>query len=68
MLDEHGNNKGYFVADDLIYALVMRPNKGWTEDEAEQTLYALVEGGKLIEIEPGKFKPTTTTGEERGGM
>jgi hypothetical protein len=57
MLDEHGNNKGYFTTNDFIYALVMRPNEGWTEDQAEQKLYALVEEGKLTEFEEGRFKP-----------
>jgi hypothetical protein len=32
----------------------------WTEDEAEQTLYALLEEGKIQETEErsGKFEPT----------
>jgi hypothetical protein len=63
MLDEHGNNKGYFTASDFIYTLVMLPNEKWTEDEAEQTFCALVTEGKLVEIEPGKFNhPATDEG------
>ena len=58
MRDKEGNNKGYFTKDDFIYSLIMRPNEGWTEDEAEQTLYALVQEGKLSEFEQGRFKPT----------
>jgi hypothetical protein len=63
MLDEHGNNKGYFTASDFIYTLIMLPNEKWTEDEAEQTFYALVAEGKLVEVEPGKFNhPATDEG------
>jgi hypothetical protein len=60
MLDAEGNNRGYFTKDDFIYALIMRPNEHWTEDQAEQTLQALIEEGKVVEFEPGRFKPTTT--------
>lgn len=35
----------------------MEPNWHCTEDQAQQTFYALTEEGKLIEIEPGKYKP-----------
>jgi hypothetical protein len=58
MRDEQGNKKGYFTANDFIYTLVMRPNEHWSEDQAEQTLYALVEEGKLTEFEEARFKPT----------
>jgi replicative DNA helicase Mcm len=62
ILDEHVNNKGYFTKDDFVYALIMRPKQeGWTEDQAEQTLLALVEEGKVVEVEPGKYKARTTT-------
>ena len=57
MLDNQGTNKGYFTKDDFIFTLLMLPNQHWTEDQAEQTLYALLEEGKLQEIEPGKYKP-----------
>ena len=60
MLDREGNRKGYFTKDDFIYALIMRPNEHWTEDQAEQTLQALIEEGKVVEFEQGRFKPTTT--------
>lgn len=49
-------DKGYFTLNDFIWTLQMRPNEKWTEDEAEQTLYALLEEGKLTEFEPGKYK------------
>jgi replicative DNA helicase Mcm len=61
MLDREGNNKGYCTVEDFVYAAVMRPNEGWTEDQAEQTLCQLLQEGKLIEVEPRRFKPRTTT-------
>lgn len=41
MLDNQGNNKGYFTKEDWVFACNMWPNLHWTEVEAEQTLYAL---------------------------
>jgi hypothetical protein len=58
MLDKEGNNKGYFTKDEWTVRHLLVPNEKWTEDKAEQTLYALVQEGKLTEIEPGRFKPT----------
>jgi hypothetical protein len=58
MLDEHGNNQGYFTKSDFVFRCQLWPNIHWTEDEAEQRLYALVQEGKLIEIEPGRYAPT----------
>lgn len=64
MRDSQGNNKDYFTTDDFIYATQMLPNEHWTEDEAEQTLHALLQEGKIEEIGgekgpgSGKFKPT----------
>jgi hypothetical protein len=52
----------------------MHPNEGWTEDQAEQALYALVEESKLLEIEPDKFAmvapppPTPTTSASKKGI
>jgi hypothetical protein len=72
MLDQQGNDKGYFTLDHFVFAMQMIPNERWTENEAEQTLYALLEEGKIQEIEPGtgKFEPTTNDdddGEGEGG-
>ena len=52
-------DKGYFTTNDFIYSLVMLPNEGWTEVQAEQTLYRLLQEGKLEKIESDKFKPST---------
>lgn len=59
MLDNHGNNKGYFTRSDFIFFMQMTPNERWTENEAEQTLYALLQEGKIQEIEPGRYAPST---------
>ncbi len=58
MLDKEGNNKGYFTLDDLVFTMQMLPNKRWTENEIEQTLYALLEEGKVQETgQPGRYRP-----------
>ena len=60
MLDSQGNNKGHFVKDDWIYILTMLPRQHTLycdEDEAEQTLYSLLEEGMIQEIGEGRFKP-----------
>ena len=67
MLDSQENKKGYFTKEDWIYTLTMLPRQHplyGDEDEAEQGLYALLEEGKIREIElgSGKFEPT-----EKGG-
>jgi hypothetical protein len=57
MLDNQGsNNKGYLTKDDFIYASIMEPNWHCSEDQAEQVFYALLEEGKIAEIEPRKYK------------
>jgi hypothetical protein len=66
MLDEHGSNKGHFTKDEWKTRLMLLPRQHplfCNEDQAEQLLYALHQKGRLVEIEPGKFKPT----EEEGG-
>lgn len=61
MKDEQGNNLGYFTLDDwkfkLTFLPVQHPLHCDDENQAEQTLYARLEEGKIIEIEPGKYKP-----------
>jgi hypothetical protein len=59
MIDEQGNNQGYFDIKKWKTRMMFLPNQHWTEDEAEQTLYALIEEGRIEEFEPGRFKPTT---------
>ena len=47
----------------------MLSNQHWTEDEVEQTFYALLEEVKIQEIkgEPGKYRPTQKLSESREG-
>jgi DNA replicative helicase MCM subunit Mcm2 (Cdc46/Mcm family) len=58
MSDGQGGSKGYCTVEDFVFATQMAPNLHWSEVEAEQTFYALIEERKLVEIEPGKFKPS----------
>jgi hypothetical protein len=59
VVDAEGKKKDYFTKDDFVYALVMRPKQeGWSQDKSEQTFYTLIEEGKLVEIETGKFNPS----------
>jgi hypothetical protein len=51
-------DKGYCTEQDFVFITQMEPNLHWSEADAEQTFYALVEEGKLIEIEGelGKYR------------
>ncbi len=67
MKDEQGNNQGYFTEDRWKFKLVMMPIQDslhCNKDQAEQMLYALLKEGKIIEIEPGKYKPNIQQEEE----
>jgi hypothetical protein len=66
MQDNQGNNKGYFTLDDLVFVMQMLPNERWTDNEIEQTLHALLQEGKVQEMEPGKFKPANNNGGGEG--
>jgi hypothetical protein len=50
-------DRDYCTEQDFVFVTQMEPNLHWSEAEAEQTFYTLVEEGKMIEIEPGKYKP-----------
>jgi hypothetical protein len=62
MLDNEGNNKGYFTNGDFAFVAMIRPNEHWTDDEIEQTLQQLLREGKIVELEPGKYSPTSGDG------
>jgi hypothetical protein len=62
MLDEQGNDKGYFTLDEFILRLAMWPNADWTEDQAEQMFWQLLYEGKLKEVEPDKYSPAANGG------
>ena len=60
MLDEQGNNQGYFTIDTWKTRLMCLPRQHpyyCDEDQAEQVLHALVDEGKLSEFEQGRYKP-----------
>jgi replicative DNA helicase Mcm len=59
MIDEQGNNKGYFTMDDLIFHLQMTPNTKWkSDDKIENAVYRLHNDGKLMEkYGRGKYTP-----------
>ncbi len=51
-------DKGYCSDQDFVFAAQMAPNLHWTEDQAEQTFQALIQEHKVVEFEPGKYRPT----------
>lgn len=65
MLDEHGNNLGYFDAAGFktrVMCLPVQHPMFCEENQAEQMLPALIDDGKIVEIEPvgsGRFKPAS---------
>jgi hypothetical protein len=68
MLDEQGNNKGYCTKNELKTTLMCLPVQhplNCNELEADQTVQALEEEGKIIQFEPGKYR-TKEDGEEGG--
>jgi hypothetical protein len=61
MLDEHGNNKGYFTRNESKTSLMFLPVQDplhCNEDQAEQTLQAVIDNRMIVEFEPGKYKST----------
>jgi hypothetical protein len=61
MLDNAGSTKkGYFTHLDLAFWLMTLPNEHWTEDSTKELINKWLHNGKLVEIEPGKYKPATT--------
>jgi hypothetical protein len=70
MAGTQNNNKGYFTKNDWMFTCQMWPNLHWTEEEAEQRLHALLEEGKIREIEgpgSGKFVPTEKLSSSSAG-
>jgi hypothetical protein len=61
MLDEHGNNLGYFDEGKWVVKFMLQPKQSrycCDQDQALQMLKALIEEGKIVEFEPGKYRPT----------
>jgi hypothetical protein len=60
--NEQGNSKGYFTINEWKTTLMCLPTQHplhCDEDQAIQVLHALVQEGKIIEFEQGKYRPTT---------
>lgn len=61
MLDGEGNDRGYFTWNKAKTALMCLPVQDPLHCDgyqADQTLQALKEEGKIIEFEPDKYKPS----------
>jgi hypothetical protein len=56
-------DKGYCTEQDFVFVTQMEPNLYWSEADAEQTFRQLIQEGKLVEFEPGKFTPTEKLSE-----
>jgi hypothetical protein len=57
MLDQYGNNKGYFTFHQLATRAMLLPNLHVNEDDARDFIEQGLREGKLIEIQPEKYKP-----------
>lgn len=57
MKDNQGNYKGYFTYQELAFRLLLKENAGWTYEKMDKALAQWKQEGKLIETEPGKYKP-----------
>lgn len=54
------DNRDYFTFDDWLFECSVCPNIDWAEGQQEQTLHALIQEGKVTELEPvgsGRFRP-----------
>ncbi len=60
MLDGQGKSKEYFTHLDLAFWLMILPNEHWTEESTKKLIEEWLQDGKLVEIEPRKYKPATT--------
>ena len=63
-------DKNFFTKAEWLTALMCLPRQDplyCDEDQAEQTLQALLENGEvLVEFEPGKYRPKEEQNSERG--
>jgi len=58
LVEKAMGGKDYLTKDDFIYTTQMVPNLHWTEDQAEQTLYQLLQEGKVLKLGDDKYQPT----------
>jgi hypothetical protein len=58
MLDEKGQDKGYFTIEEVTSLLTMLPHTNWTESKVDRVLQEWYDKGRLIERqEIGKYTP-----------
>ncbi len=58
MLDEEGQNKGYFTIGEVISPLTMLPQTNWTESKVDRVIQEWYEKGRLTERKGiGKYTP-----------
>jgi hypothetical protein len=58
MLDEKGQDKGYFIIEDVRSLLTTLPLTKWTESKVERVIQEWYDRGRLIERqEIGKYTP-----------
>ncbi len=58
MLDEKGQNKGYFTIGEVTSSLIMLPQTNWTESKVERVIQEWYDSGRLMERQGiGKYAP-----------
>src|SRR5215218_9902227 len=58
MLDEKGQDKGYFTIGEVTSLLTMLPHTNWTESKVDRVIQEWYDKGRLMERqEIGKYTP-----------
>lgn len=58
MLDEKGQDKGYFTIGEVTSLLTMLPQTNWTESKVDRVIQEWYDKGRLIERQEfGKYAP-----------
>ena len=58
MLDEKGQDKGYFTIEDVTSLLTMLPLSEWTESKVDRVIQEWYDKGKLMQRQGfGKYTP-----------
>lgn len=58
MLDEKGQDKGYFTIGEVTSLLTMLPQTNWTESKVDRVIQEWYDKGRLMERqEIGKYSP-----------
>jgi hypothetical protein len=58
MLDEKGQDKGYFTIGEVTSSLIMLPQTNWTESKVERVIQEWYDKGRLKEQQGiGKYTP-----------